>query len=334
MLACSSQSPTFRASRSALARLFLFAAPLALAACAEDPLAPDAAGEPVPAAVQAAEPMLAALTTAPIIFRSYRIGDHPDIYRMDAGGTGVTRVTSFSGDEVGAAVSWNHQRIALVRRRLDASNVAHEDIYLVNVDGSGKRWARAAPSAYSITEPSWSPDGSRLVVTVMIQGTPFLATLSLATGGLQFVWSEGHPVEGRAASYRPDGQTLILLDQTMRKVREVYPDGDGYGLVDAGVPLGKPTFSPDGKNFAYTRQIAGTSNMEIFVQNCATYVAKRLTYSGSYDGAPSYSPDGTRIAFESRRSGQVQIWTMSATGGTPTRITHTTTIEAGPSWSH
>ena len=74
--------------------------------------------------------------------------------------------------------------------------------------------------------------------------------------------------------------------------------------------------------------------MEIYVQNRATYVGKRLTFSSSFDGIPTYSPDGTKIAFESLRSGQVQIWTMSATGGTATRITHTSTIEAWPSWSH
>jgi TolB protein len=95
-----------------------------------------------------------------------------------------------------------------------------------------------------------------------------------------------------------------------------------------------PTYSPDGKMFAYNRLIAGTSNVEVFVQNRATYVSKRLTYYSGYDGAATWSPDGTRLAFESRRSGQVQIWTMSATGGTATRITHTSTIEGGPSWSH
>jgi len=277
---------------------------------------------------------VAALTTAPIVFTSYRIGGHADIYRMDAGGNGVTRLTSFSGDETAAALSWDHKRIAMVRRRLDASNVAHEDIFLMNTDGTGKHWALASPRSFPILDPSWSPDGSRLVVTVLIQGTTYLATLTPATGALTYVVSEGQIVQGNSGSYHPSGQSIIVKDNTGKRIREAYPDGDSYPLVDAGVPVGKPTYSPDGKSFAYGRLMPGTDNMEIFVQNRATYVAKRLTFSGSYDDFPSYSPDGTKIAFESYRSGQFQIWTMSATGGAATRITHTTTLEVAPAWSH
>lgn len=52
------------------------------------------------------------------------------------------------------------------------------------------------------------------------------------------------------------------------------------------------------------------------------------------DGAGS-SRDGSKIAFTSERSGTAQIWTMnSATGGSLLRITHTTTPERYPSWSH
>ena len=117
----------------------------------------------------AAASAVGALTISPrIAFSSYRIGDHPDIYRMDPSGSDVTRLTSFSGDEVLAAISWDHKRIAFVRRRVDASNVGRDDIYLVNVDGTGKRWARSSTSTYPITDPSWSPDGTRLVVTVTL----------------------------------------------------------------------------------------------------------------------------------------------------------------------
>jgi WD40-like Beta Propeller Repeat len=43
---------------------------------------------------------------------------------------------------------------------------------------------------------------------------------------------------------------------------------------------------------------------------------------------------GTKIAFASDRSGQYQVYVMSATGGSPVRITHTSTMEAEPFWSH
>jgi Tol biopolymer transport system component len=331
--------PVARRSRFVLAGLVTAA--LVLSACGADesfaPAAASGADGDVSAApsAEAAEAALGALTISPrIAFASYRIGDHPDIYRMDPPGTNVTRLTSFAGDEVSPAMSWDHKRIAFVRRRVDASNVGRDDIYLVNVDGTGKRWARTLTSTFPITDPAWSPDGTRLVVTVFLQGTPLLATLTLATGKLDLVSGWNGAIVGRQGSYHPDGKSIIFVDETGKQVRQIYPNGDEYPLVDLNVPVGHPTFSPDGKMFAYNRLIAGTNNTEIFVQNRSTNVAKRLTYAGAYDGWATWSPDGTKLAFESRRSGQNQIWTMSATGGTATRITHTTTIEGGPSWSH
>jgi Tol biopolymer transport system component len=329
--------PVARRPRLVLAGLV--AAALLLTACgADESFAPAAGIEGEASAAPStgpAESAVGALTIIPrIAFASYRIGDQPDIYRMDPSGTNVTRLTSFAGAEVSAAMSWDHKRIAFVRRRVDASNVGRDDIYLANVDGTGKRWARTVTSTYPIIDPAWSPDGTRLVVTVILQGTPLLATLTLATGKLEVVAGWTGAIVGREGSYKPNGKSILFVDQTGKRVREIYPNEDDYTLVDLNVPVGHPTYSPDGKMFAYNRLIAGTSNMEVFVQNRSTYVAKRLTYAGAYDGWASWSPDGTKLAFESGRSGQRQIWTMSATGGTAGRITHTTTNEAGPSWSH
>jgi Tol biopolymer transport system component len=324
------------ARRTQLVMVGLVTAALVLTACgADESFAPAPAADGDMSATPSADAAVGALTIIPrIAFASYRIGDQADIYRMDPAGTNVTRLTSFGGAEVLPAMSWDHKRIAFVRRRVDAANVGRDDIYLVNVDGTGKRWARTATSTFNITDPSWSPDGTRLVVTVILQGTPLLATLTLATGQLDLVAGWNGAIVGRQGSYHPDGKSIIFVDQTGKKVRQIYPNDDDYTLVDLNVSVGHPTFSPDGKMFAYSRLIAGTTNMEIFVQNLSTYVAKRLTYIGGYDGWPTWSPDGTRLAFESRRSGQNQIWTMSATGGTATRITHTATIEGAPSWSH
>jgi Tol biopolymer transport system component len=70
------------------------------------------------------------------------------------------------------------------------------------------------------------------------------------------------------------------------------------------------------------------------VRNFADGTNTRLTYSAGEDASPSWSPDGTRIAFESRRSGTLQIWSMEAKGGSLLRITHTSGTELYPQWSH
>jgi Tol biopolymer transport system component len=48
---------------------------------------------------------------------------------------------------------------------------------------------------------------------------------------------------------------------------------------------------------------------------------------------PAWSPDGTRIAFTSKREGNVDIYVMDASGDGTTRLTSTNEDESSPSWS-
>ena len=331
--------------RSALSRLLIVAASLALGACgdADEPLAPAGPDDPVDAVGSSPMPVeaLAALTSPRIAFVSYRAGSHPDLYLMDQQGNNLVHFTTFSGDEAYPVWSWNNTRIAMVRRRWNSQTTSsHDDIFLMNADGTGARWARSTPSSYHMTAPSWSPDGSRLAVAIMIGGAPYLATLEPATGNMSFVFhSDGHGGQvvtpGSSPSYDPTGQRITYVSSDGKQVQMVVPGSWGdYGLTSWGPLVGHPTFSPDGMKIAYSQVLSGTNNSEIFVYTFGTG-SKRLTYSGAYDGAPTWSPDGTRIAFTSKRSGQFQIWTMnSSTGGSLTRITHTSSAELGPAFSH
>jgi dipeptidyl aminopeptidase/acylaminoacyl peptidase len=150
------QYPLPRKPGTRLALLLALAVPLAFGACAggDTPLEP--ADTP---ADEVASPDLALATTGQrILFSSARKGTY-DLFRSDNGGDNLVRLTSFAKYETESAWSWDNKRIAMVRPRLDANNVAHADIYLMNADGTGKRWALSQPSPYAIRHPAWSPDG-------------------------------------------------------------------------------------------------------------------------------------------------------------------------------
>jgi TolB protein len=340
-----------RQSQPAVLRTAVLALTLAVAACdsAESPLSPDAA-EPLPPesvgaeSVPAMPELLTAGTGPRILFSSARTGG-TDLYRMAPDGSGVVRVTTFAGPDQFPAWSWDNNRIAFMRNRLDASNAVHQDIYLMNADGTGKRWARSVTTPYNITDPSWSKDGTRLVVSVWITGarsvggTPYLALINVATGSLSYINAVTGGVIGYGPSFDPTGKKIVYAGQEMRSLEMINADGSGHQAIvaspDRGSLTGKflyPAFSPDGKKVAYTSILV--ANSDIYVRTLVGGTTKALTtYSGT-DMRPTWSADGTRIAFMSNRSGKNQIWTVPSNGGTQVRITNTSVAESSPAWSH
>jgi Tol biopolymer transport system component len=320
------------------------------AACAgdQDPMAPDAGAVTAsPVTESPAAPELLTAGTGPrILFSSARSGGL-DIYRMAPDGTGVVRLTSFSGPEVSPAWSWDNNRIALVRDRLYGSSAIHHDIYLMNADGTGKKWARSSATDYDVTDPSWSKDGTRLAVTVWLgeargglPGTPYLATMTVANGNMGFVLSAGTVLVAFTPSFDPTGKKIAYSGEDGLSLEMVNADGTGHKtLVQAtrvgGIPTGNfasPVFSPDGKRIAYAKSNA--SNWDIYVMSLVDGTTKRLTTNAAPDMHPTWSADGSKIAFTSSRSGAVQVWTVPSNGGTQVRITNTSVTEQTPAWSH
>ena len=339
MLTPNSEHPAIRSLRRSLPPLLVA---LALAACngAENPLEPvdgstAPASEPLATAGEAVGPdFTLAPATGRIVFQSYRSGSG-DIYRMDPLGASLVRLTTSVDEERVPSWSYDNKRIALVRPRLDANNVKHDDIYIIGADGSGGHWARSVPSPWHLGDPSWSPDGSRLLVTVTVSYTWYVGWMDLATGQIGLFNGGGFNYPGLKASYDRSGQNIVYVGQGSKTVEQIKADGTGHKvLVSTTSYVSRPAYSPDGKKVAYSRLIS-TGDEELFVKNLVDGTTRRMTWSAGDDSSPTWSPDGSRIAFTSRRSGLLQIWTMNAaTGGSLTRITQTASAELYPQWSH
>ena len=325
-----SQYPMCLRGSTRLSLLLALAVPLAFGACAggDTPLEPADALS----AGELPSPDLALVTTGQrILFSSSRRGTF-DLFKSDPQGDNLVRLTSFAKYETEAAWSWDNKRIAMVRPRLDANNVEHADIYLMNADGTNKRWALPAPTPYAIRFPAWSPDGTHLLATIGLPGGAFLVKLKPSTGELSFVMADDQITPGSDASYDATGKYILYVSSDGLWVNWIF-NGWRYGAFGSQTPITSPVFSPDHKKIAFTKTVSG--NADIYVWTDGLNTIKRLTTHASYDGLPTWSPDGSKIAFESARSGQSQIWTMNAsTGGGLTRITHTSTGETDPAWSH
>ena len=304
-----------------------------LAACdgGDQPLGPSAEPEASTPAGDGLAPsaLAASLVGAKIAYES-RVNGNAGIWVMNGDGTGRKQLTTWSGDELEPAWSRDNKHLAFVRKRPDASQVLHWDVFLMDADGTHKHWARSTPAWFDIMHPSWSPDGKHLVTAISFDGVAsYLATMDLATGALDWVVDNSQSVtQGGYPSYSPSGTSILYVGSHGLSINQIYPNGDPYVLVQPSIPVTKPVWSPDGKKIAYGR--AAGNNMDLYVLTRSTNGVKRLTTNTQWDGNPTWSKDGSTILFSSNRSGGSQIWSVPAAGGTQTRVAKTSSWDDAP----
>ena len=232
-----------RSTRSMLPPLLGVALSLAFAACGdtESPLAP--AGEDAAlATVGESTAQIANPGGSRIIFNSARLGGY-DIFKMDQYGGSLVGLTksAYAGEP---AWSRNNTQIAMVRERFDANNKGHTDIWITNADGTNGHWARSSPFPYNLRYPTWSPDGSRILLTIEQLGKPYLATLTLATGQVKFVTIGGSGVQANYPTYDPTGKKILFVAANGASLQLINLDGTGRVKVASfGKIMACPKFS-------------------------------------------------------------------------------------------
>ena len=92
-----------------------------------------------------------------------------------------------------------------------------------------------------------------------------------------------------------------------------------------------PTWSPDGKQIAFTSDRDG--NWEIYVMNADGTNQTRLTDNAYLDSLPAWSPDGQWIAFTSPRDKEDMIFKMKPDGSNLTQLTQTGHNGTYANWS-
>lgn len=259
-----------------------------------------------------------------------------DIFVINPDGTGEVNLTNLPNvQDNGAAFSPDGTRIAFVSRR-----DGNEELYVVNVDGSGLR--RLTNHTSWDSNPAWSPDGTRIlfnsgrtgngdiyVMTVGSSGTPTPTRLTTSVDG------EVNPM------WSPNGLRITYERNVPNQGPNIWVmQADGTGQLQVANKVGNdvaPYWSPDGQYLAFRVDISGQG--EIFRANFALPTTDpnfitQLTNSTGSNYFQSWSPDGTEILFLSTRDGNSEIYTMDANGNNEINRSNSPTIgEAYAVWS-
>lgn len=166
-------------------------------------------------------------------------------------------------------------------------------IYIMNVDGTGVQQVTKLNDG--ACQPSWSPDGQKLVFT--------------------------SPCRSNRQTYAGSSVWIINADGTGLKPLATAPGGDF-----------DPAWSPQGDKIAFTSLEDGWS--QIYVVNIDGSGRTNLSNNHASESQPRWSPSGSQIIYISVRSKVSEVWIMPAAGGDGQRFSRSGGREdSTPSWS-
>jgi Tol biopolymer transport system component/DNA-binding winged helix-turn-helix (wHTH) protein len=187
--------------------------------------------------------------------------------------------------------------------------------------------------------PAYSPDGRWIAFTraseTAVRDVCFMST-----------------VDGKVQQLTHDHTNIDSLAWTSDSSSIIFSSNRGgkYALWKIGLKDKKPERMPVGTEDAYQPAAGPKPGQLAYTQGSAIWGIVRLQESGGtrgipqsdailtstqQDSAPSLSPDGQFFAFQSRRSGNQEIWTASTRGDLLRQLTFMSgPLTGSPSWSN
>jgi Tol biopolymer transport system component len=225
----------------------------------------------------------------------------------------------------------------------DASWVGPRRIWVVDSQGHNPQQLTSDSSeAVTHVRPRWSPDGEKIVFQ-NIERTKFdVRIVDLATG--RFVWVTNDAVQDINPVWAPTGEYVYFSSYRGGGINiwRVYVGDDGTpaGLpqqltIGAGQDV-EITLSQVGKRLAFSilRQNADVWRLPVSPETgMPTGPPGELITTTREDSRGAWSPDGSMIAFNSDRTGEMNIWLYSIADRTSRQLTKGSGGDYQANWS-
>jgi Tol biopolymer transport system component/DNA-binding winged helix-turn-helix (wHTH) protein len=214
---------------------------------------------------------------------------------------------------------------------------AHQPaIMLISAADGRRRAITSPPPAWrGDTQPVFSPDASQVAFRRITASFGHEDVYVVPTGGGEPVaWTFDNRGIG-AFTFLPGGG-LLISSQREGTIRSLWwvalRGGDLTQITPGTADSNMPAVSRNGKHFAFSRVVYDVNVWRVATEGDPA--PRILIDSAVPDGAARFSPDRRRIAFQSDRSGNAEIWVCDADGANPVRLTNAHGEELGnPEWS-
>ena len=207
------------------------------------------------------------------------------------------------------------------------------EIYLMNTEG--ENLTRLTDNRSQDLDPTWSPNGTRIVYQAFNGSNWDIATLSASGGEPVFLTSDSLANDTEPA-WSPDGTQIAFVSDRDGN-QDIYlmaKDGsDVRRLTEDSSPDFSPAWSPDGSQIVFVSRRIG--NDELFVLTLGSDDPPvNLTLDPGNDNNPAWSPDGDYIAFDSTRESTArEVYIMKTDGSDVVNVSNNLAIDIEPTWS-
>jgi Tol biopolymer transport system component len=254
-----------------------------------------------------------------IVFLSNRTGVD-DLFVVNADGSRESQLTHTP--EYESATGWTSSGKQIVFSVI-ANDISH--VYTVGLNGKNQREIGTVAGR----GPALSPDGKRLVymagtwtaTRLMVSGLNG-SDAKLINDGSSIAWNNHWSPDGKwiaftGSSESGKGLAVFVMKADGSERRQVSQIDSEEGNAQW------PVWSRNGRQLAIQVSNLKLHSGHIWVVDVASGEAHKLAaHDQPYlDETPHWFPDGKRIAFQSNRTGRMEVWVMNSDGSGQRQVT-------------